>query len=68
MTRKIAKKRTSLTRRSSKFPIVKSLADIERLALHALDSGPSTPLTSEDFEEIRRKLRKKYGHRNGRAK
>ena len=46
----------------------KALKDIERKALKALDSGPSTPLAGEDFEEIRKKLHRKYGHRNGRAK
>jgi len=67
MTRKVVKKRASRTKKENEPRPVKTLAEIERVALHALDSGPSTPLTSEDFEEIRRKLRKKYDHRNGRA-
>jgi hypothetical protein len=46
----------------------KALAEIERLAEHALNSGPATPLTKEDFDEIRRKLREKYGARLGAGK
>jgi antitoxin ParD1/3/4 len=46
----------------------KALQEIERLAEHALDSGPATPVTAEDFDEIRRRLREKYGARHGAAK
>jgi antitoxin ParD1/3/4 len=46
----------------------KALEEIERLAEQALDSGPATPWTAADFEEIRRKLREKYGDPNGAKK
>lgn len=39
----------------------KALEEIERLAEEALDSGPATPLTPEDFEQIRQKLRERHG-------
>jgi hypothetical protein len=42
----------------------KALEEIERLAEHALDSGPATLWTAEDKEAILRRLREKYGSRN----
>jgi hypothetical protein len=67
MTRKMVKAANTRTKKRD-AERKKALEEIERLALHALDSGPATPLTHEDFEEIRQKLREKYGDRNGRAK
>ena len=39
----------------------KVLEEIERLAEHALDSGPATPWTAADKEDILRRLHEKYG-------
>jgi hypothetical protein len=38
-----------------------ALEEIERLAEHALASGPATPWTKADLDGIRRRLREKYG-------
>jgi Arc/MetJ-type ribon-helix-helix transcriptional regulator len=45
----------------------KAIEEIEALAEHALDSGPATPWTAADKEDILRRLREKYGNPNGAA-
>ena len=65
MNRKVVKKRTTPKSKIADVQRKKALEEIERLALHALDSGPATPWTAADKEDILRRLREKYGNRNG---
>jgi antitoxin ParD1/3/4 len=39
--------------------------EIDQKLLAALDSGPSTPLTGEDWEDIRREVRQRAAQRTG---
>lgn len=65
MSRKILKKRTPASKKTLQAQRKKTLEEIERLAEHALASGPATPWTSQDKEDILQRLREKYGKRNG---
>jgi hypothetical protein len=65
MSRKILKKRTLASKKTLQTQRKKALEEIERLAEHALASGPATPWTAQDKEGILRRLREKYGNRNG---
>jgi hypothetical protein len=65
MPRKIVRKQTARKKNDQGTQPVSSLEEIERLAEHALNSGPATPWTTEDKEAIIRRLRAKYGNRNG---
>lgn len=39
---------------------------IDALLLEGLDSGPATPMTSDDWEEIRREVHRRHAERQGR--
>jgi antitoxin ParD1/3/4 len=41
-------------------------AKVEKLLLEGLNSGPATPMTAKDWQEIRREVRKRHARRNGR--
>jgi hypothetical protein len=66
MARKTVKQRTRPKKKTLDAGAVKVLAEIERLAEHALASGPATLWTTQDKEDILRRLREKYGNCSGR--
>jgi antitoxin ParD1/3/4 len=39
--------------------------EVDRKLLEALDAGPSTPLTAEDWQDIRREVRRRAAKRAG---
>lgn len=47
--------------------IDKARADLEAKLLEGLNSGPATPMTAEDWADIRREIRERRERRNGKS-
>jgi antitoxin ParD1/3/4 len=43
----------------------KAKEKVEALLLEGLESGPVTPMTAQDWEDIRREVRERHARRNG---
>jgi hypothetical protein len=44
---------------------VRDAAHLEQLLHEGLQSGPATPMTEADWEDIRREVQSRVAHRNG---